>query len=103
MGHDAKMFHPAAQKLGGKTDLKNFPDSLSCFILASSAAFSSPNPPDHESSITLQQSGMMKLATQSEAGKLQVGVSAGAGWSGDRVLSCFVIALHSLAVCKRCS
>lgn len=68
-----KMLHPAAQKLEGKTDLGNFPDSFPCFILASATAFSSPSPPARESSVTLQQPGMTKLATQSEVRKMQVG------------------------------
>lgn len=78
-----KILHPAAQKLEGKTDLRNFPDSSPCFILASSAAFSSPNPPEHESSVTLQESGMTKLVTQSEVGETQAGSEVGAGCRGE--------------------
>lgn len=52
-----KILHPAAQERGGgKTDLGNFLDSFPGFILVSSSAFSSPNPPERESSVTLQQS-----------------------------------------------
>lgn len=66
----------------GKTGLGNFPDRFPCFILASSDAFSSPNPSERESSVTVQRSGMTKLVTQSEAGERRAEWDQAAGERG---------------------
>ncbi|KAM6337967.1 protein orai-2 isoform 3-T3 [Alca torda] len=53
--------------------------------------------------LTVQQSGMTKLVTQSEAGERRAGSEVGPGCRGGRALGRFAIPLRSLAACERCS